>query len=108
MREARILYKEEEAGVLIQHDEGIFTFQYHDTWIQAGKPAISLTLPVTQQVYQADHLFPFFYNMLPEGSNKHIVCRHYRIDHDDYFGILLATAQNDNIGAVKVIKVETL
>lgn len=44
--------------------------------------------------------------MLPEGTNKQVVCKLNRLDSDDYFGILLATAKSDNIGAVKVVCIE--
>jgi serine/threonine-protein kinase HipA len=44
----------------------------------------------------------FFYNMLPEGVNKQVVCQLMRIDPDDYFGLLLITARHDSIGAVTV------
>jgi serine/threonine-protein kinase HipA len=44
--------------------------------------------------------------MLPEGSNKQVVCKHHRIDQEDYFGLLMTTAKNDPIGAVRVIKIE--
>jgi len=105
MRKAKILYKNQEAGMLIQHDDGSFTFAYNISWINdIVKPAISLTLPKSQQEYHSDFLFPFFYNMLPEGSNKHIVCKLNKLDLNDYFGLLLTTAKNDNIGAIKVIK----
>jgi len=107
MRKAKILYKNQEAGMLIQHDNGSFTFIYDNSWISdEAKPAISLTLPRSQQVYHSDFLFPFFYNMLPEGSNKQIVCKLNRLDINDYFGLLLTTAGNDTIGAIRVIKVE--
>jgi len=107
MRKAKVLYKNEEAGILLQHDDGSFTFQYKDSWMIDGtKPAISLTLPKSQQTYQSDFLFPFFYNMLPEGSNKQIVCKLNKLDTKDYFGILLTTAKNDNIGAVRVVKID--
>jgi hypothetical protein len=46
----------------------------------------------------------FFYNLLPEGSNKQVVCQLNRIDRNDYFGLLLTTAANDTIGAVTVRK----
>jgi len=106
MRKAKILYKNLEAGMLIQHDNGSFTFKYDNSWINdETKPAISLTLPKSQQEYHSNFLFPFFYNMLPEGSNKQIVCKLNRLDINDYFGILLTTAKNDTIGAIKVIKV---
>jgi serine/threonine-protein kinase HipA len=107
MRTSRVLFKDEEAGVLIQHDDGTFSFRYHDAWVaEKSKPSISLTLPKTEQKFQSKFLFPFFFNMLPEGSNKQVVCGLNRIDKDDYFGLLMTAAKNDTIGAVRVIKIE--
>lgn len=107
MRRSKVFYKGEEAGSLTQLDDGTFTFRYHDLWMtDNGKPAISLTLPKTTQEYRANFLFPFFYNMLPEGSNKQVVCRLMRIDENDYFGLLLTTAKYDTIGAVTVMKIQ--
>jgi HipA-like protein len=107
MRKAGIFFKEEEAGVLTQHDDGTFTFRYHDSWMaDISKPGISLTLPKTIHEYRSKYLFPFFYNMLPEGSNKQVVCKHMRIDPDDYFGLLITTGKTDIIGAIRVIKME--
>lgn len=107
MRKAEILFKEEAAGVLTQNDDGSFIFRYHDIWMaDSNKMGISLTLPKTQQEYHSKYLFPFFFNMLPEGSNKQVVCKHMRIDSDDYFGLLLTTSKADIIGAIRVIKIE--
>ncbi len=107
MRQAKILYKNKEAGILIQHDDGSFTFRYNDYWMNdASKPNISLTLTKQLQEYHSKNLFPFFYNMLPEGSNKQVVCKLNRIDLKDYFGLLVTTAKNDNIGAIRVVKIE--
>jgi len=107
MREAKVLFKDVEAGILTQHDDGSFTFCYHEAWlIDSSKPGISLTLPKTEQTFHSQFLFPFFYNMLPEGSNKQVVCQLNRIDNDDYFGLLMNTAKHDSIGAVKIIKSE--
>lgn len=109
MRQAQVLYKDEEAGLLTQYDDGSFTFRYHDTWMaDSKKNGISLTLPKSKQEYHSKTLFPFFYNMLPEGSNKQVVCKHNRIDKNDYFGLLITTAINDSIGAVTVIKIEKI
>ena len=107
MRAATILFKNEAAGILTQNDNGSFTFRYHDEWFaNPNKPSISHTLPKTEIEFQSAYLFPFFYNMLPEGSNKQVVCKLNRIEPDDYFGLLMTTAKNDNIGAVKVAKIE--
>ena len=107
MRQAEVVYKKENAGVLKQLDNGSFVFRYHDVWFQAkDKPAISLTLPKTQQEYKSETLFPFFYNMLPEGYNKQTICFELRIDTNDYFGLLLTVAKQDTIGAVQIKKIE--
>ena len=107
MRQAEVLYKKQVAGTLTQLDNGSFVFRYNDAWMNdANKPAISLTLPKQQQEYTSTYLFPFFYNMLPEGSNKQVVCFEWRIDPKDYFGLLLAIAKYDTIGAIQIKKKE--
>jgi HipA-like protein len=107
MRGAKVLYKNEVAGTLRQFEDGSFEFSYLESWVEdPTKPAISLTLPKTKEPYHSPYLFPFFYNMLPEGSNKQTVCFKLRIDEDDYFGILLATSKTDAIGAVRVVKAD--
>ena len=59
-------------------------------------------MPKTQQEYQADNLFPLFFNMLSEGVNRKLQSRLLRIDENDFFGLLAATAQFDTIGAITV------
>jgi HipA-like protein len=108
VRKATVLFKGQEAGILTQDDSGSFTFAYNQSWIEdSSKPPISLTLPKKHTPYHSPFLFPFFFNLLPEGSNKQVVCKHNRIDKNDYFGLLLTTAKNDSIGAVTVRKIET-
>lgn len=106
MRNAKVLFKNEEAGTLTQHDDGSFSFRYHNEWVtDKNKQSISVTLPKIDGEFNSKFLFPFFYNMLPEGSNKQVACRLNRFDQDDYFGLLMATAKNDSIGAVRVVKI---
>ena len=107
MRKAIVLYKKEPAAELHQLVDGTFVFHYLDTWFNNDrKPAISLTLPKKQQEYKSVTLFSFFFNMLPEGTNKQSVCFQNRIDEKDDFGLLLITAANDTIGAVTVEKID--
>ncbi|MGK6350671.1 HipA N-terminal domain-containing protein [Parapedobacter sp. DT-150] len=107
MRQAKVLFKGGEAGILTQQDDGSFSFRYQSSWVaDASKPGISLTLPKTDKEYHSDFLFPFFYNMLPEGTNKQTVCKLNRIDQSDYFGLLMTTTKNDTIGAVNIVKIE--
>ncbi|MBC8345710.1 MAG: HipA N-terminal domain-containing protein [Candidatus Marinimicrobia bacterium] len=103
MRVAKVYRNEQLAGTLIQYNPKNYEFRYDDTWFTNDNlPAISLTLPKTQQTYRADHLFPFFFNMLSEGVNKKLQCRQLKIDENDYFGLLVATAATDTIGAVTI------
>lgn len=105
MRKALILYKDEDAGVLTQYDDGTFMFKYNQEWINDTlKPDISLTLPKRMKEHRSKHLFSFFYNMLPEGSNRQIICKYNRIDLNDYFSLLMISANKDAIGAVRVVK----
>jgi len=109
MRSAKILFKNKDAGILTQHDDGTFTFQYNIPWVEdPRKPPISLGLPKQKEPYHSEFLFPFFFNMLPEGSNKQVICQLNHIDTDDYFGLLMVTAKNDAIGAVRVQKISDI
>ncbi len=40
--------------------------------------------------------------MLSEGANKAMQCRTLKIDENDAFGLLLATAKYDTIGAITI------
>jgi serine/threonine-protein kinase HipA len=42
--------------------------------------------------------------MLSEGANKALQCTTLKIDENDAFGLLLATAEHDTIGAITVKK----
>ncbi len=96
------------AGTLIKHSTNSFEFRYDDEWFANDHlPAISLTMPKTKQIYQSQYLFPFFFNMLSEGVNKKLQCRQLKIDEKDYFGLLMATAQNDTIGSITIKPVKT-
>ena len=103
MRSLEIYRNRELAGILKEENTKNYSFRYTDTWYaDPGKPAVSLTLPKTQQEYHSDHLFPFFFNMLSEGVNRNLQSRTLKIDETDDFGLLAATAQYDTIGAITV------
>jgi serine/threonine-protein kinase HipA len=91
------------AGVLTEHDRKNYSFRYTNAYYgDPVKPAISLTLPKTQREYKADHLFPFFFNLLSEGVNRKLQSRIHKLDEDDDFGLMAATARYDTIGAITV------
>ena len=99
MRQCKVFINNLEAGILKEDDGFIYTFSYNNGY--KGRP-LCLAMPIRDEVYTSDHLFPFFYNMLSEGANRKMQSQLLHIDENDDFGILLATAQSDTIGAVTV------
>ncbi len=97
------------AGILTEENPNHYVFRYDDNYFNnSDKPSISLTLPKTQKEYSSSFLFPFFFNMLSEGVNRRLQSTQLRIDEEDSFGLLSATAQHDTIGAVTVKSIETI
>jgi HipA-like protein len=103
MRKAAVYVRGEYAGELDEVSRQEYVFKYDDTYFSnPAKPAVSLTLDKRCREYRSNCLFPFFFNMLSEGSNRMVQSRMLHIDENDHFGILLATAQTDVPGAVTV------
>lgn len=103
MRVAEVYTNGVLAGTLSETDEGKYIFKYDNAYLlDSRNRAISLSLPKRKEAFIADELFPFFYNMLSEGANKALQCMTLKIDENDAFGLLLATADNDTIGAITV------
>ena len=63
-------------------------------------------MPVRNEPYNSNYLFPYFFNMLSEGANRELQSIVHHIDENDDFGILLATAHTDTIGAVTIKRIE--
>jgi len=107
MREAEVYRNGKLVGRLIEHNPKDYEFRYDKSWFEnTAKPAVSLTLPKKKRVYKSKFLFPFFFNMLSEGVNRQLQSRQYKIDENDHFGLLLATAGEDTIGPVTVKEIK--
>ena len=106
MRRAQVFSNGVLAGMLTETDSGKYIFCYDDSFlIDEKQTAISLSFPKSQREFTSESLFPFFFNMLSEGTNKAIQCQTLKIDENDAFGLLLATAHIDTIGAIIVKKI---
>lgn len=106
MRQAQIFSNGILAGMLTETDSGNYIFRYEESFLMdENQTAISLSFPKSRREYTSETLFPFFYNMLSEGTNKAIQCQTLKIDENDAFGLLLATAHTDTIGAITVKKI---
>jgi HipA-like protein len=102
MRAAQIFYNGRMAG-LLSKEKSTYRLTYDKAYLtMAGSRPISLTLPLREKPYESDVLFPAFVNLLSEGSNKAMQTRLLKIDENDYFGLLLATAGGDHIGPLTI------
>lgn len=103
MRKCKVFVNNIEAGLLTENDNPReYIFKYNKKYIADNLPAVSLSMPVSDYTYRSKTLFPYFFNLLSEGENRAMQSALHHIDKDDDFGILLATAQFDTIGAVTV------
>ncbi|MBQ3769738.1 MAG: HipA N-terminal domain-containing protein [Prevotella sp.] len=99
MRQCKVFVHDVEAGVLQETDARQYIFTYTKGYADAP---VCIAMPVRTEPYKSDHLFPYFFNMLSEGANRQTQSQLLHIDENDDFGILLATAQEDTIGAVTI------
>lgn len=107
MRKAAVYNNRRLAGFLTENEDRSYTFSYDKDYLSDScTDAISLTFPKRAEPYRNEFLFPFFFNMLSEGTNKDIQCRKLKIDENDFFGLLLETAAIDTIGAITIDKAE--
>ena len=107
MRQLEVYVNDVKAGMLTEHNPGKgYTFVYSAEYVASDLPPVSLSLPKRTESYEAENLFPFFTNLLPEGANRKVICREKHIDADDFFGMLMATVGTDMIGSVNFKKVE--
>jgi len=103
MRQCEVYLHGIKAGMLTEEDNGEYTFIYDSSYLEKGDcPSVSLTLPLREEPYRSTVLFPFFFNMLSEGENRKLQSQLLHVDAEDDFGILLATAHYDTIGAVTI------
>jgi serine/threonine-protein kinase HipA len=93
---------------IIYEDENGYYFKYDSHYIENNYSlAISVTMPISQQVYHSKTLFPYFDGLIPEGWLLDIAEKNWKINYKDRMGLLL-TCCKDCIGAVSVEKNEKL
>lgn len=103
MRQLGVYNNDVLAGVLTEQSPGRgYVFAYDPAYQVSGAAPVSVTLPLQAAPYESEDLFPFFVNLLPEGANRTVICRKFRIDEEDLFGLLTVMSGRDFIGAVNV------
>lgn len=106
MRKCDVYVNGYKAGILIESENPReYIFKYNKDYIKSKRPPVCLSMPSNEEEYRSHRLFPFFSNLLSEGENRLIQASLHHIDKDDDFGILLATARYDTVGAVTVMPI---
>jgi len=105
MRQGKVYYKDHLAGIITETSEGDYVFQYDKKYLKEhASEFITFTMPVVDEPYTNQRLFPFFEGLIPEGWLLDIASKSWKIKKDDRMGLLLACCQNC-IGAVSVIPI---
>ncbi len=106
MRSANIFYNTILAGKLIETNDGEYTFTYSNEYVENFPDQfITFTMPVKNEPYISNRLFPFFEGLIPEGWLLNIASKNWKINLNDRMGLLLACCQN-YIGAVSIQPIE--
>ena len=107
MKQGNVYFKNILAGT-IREDEDGFTFQYDPDYLQRDDAQpVSLTLPLREEPYVSQVIFPFFDGLIPEGWLLDVATKSWKINERDRMGLLLACC-NDCIGAVSVEQISNL
>ena len=104
MRKGKVFIQDVYAGVISETDDG-YEFVYNADYL--NRPdcvAASLTLPLSDQVYHSNTLFPFFDGLIPEGWLLDVALRNTDISSLDRMSLLLLCCK-DCIGALSVVEI---
>ena len=103
MRQGEIWVNKTLAGILTEDDNG-YNFKYDIAYLENESTlAVSLTLPLQEEQFNAEYLFPFFDGLIPEGWLLDIVHKNWKINPRDRMGLLLTTCR-DCIGNISIIE----
>ena len=107
MQEANVYRNDKETGLLQKDDVGVYYFQYSTDYIKNEEAlSISVHFPLKEEAFSSDILFPFFFNLLAEGSIKEMQCRELKIDPEDNFTRLIKTTEFNTIGSITLKEVQ--
>ena len=104
-RKAYVYVQDSKAGVIEESDEG-YIFTYDTEYMNGNNPlAVSLTMPIKEEGYKSEVLFPFFDGLIPEGWLLNVIVHNWKININDRFGLLLVSCR-DCIGDVSILPME--
>lgn len=100
-RRGKVFVQERFAGVIEETDQG-YVFGYDSDYLKCENAIpVSLTLPLREESFVSNVIFPFFDGLIPEGWLLSVVERNWKIDGNDRFGLMLVSCA-DCIGDVRI------
>ena len=100
-RAGKVYIQNRYAGMISETDSG-YEFRYDEDYLVSETAVpVSLTLPLRDEPYISNALFPFFDGLIPEGWLLGVVERNWKIDGRDRFGLMLVSCV-DCIGDVRI------
>ena len=80
-RHKGIVYLRDKKAGLLEKTESGYRFTYDQEYLSfKGAQPVSLTLPLREEPYESESLFPFFRGLIPEGWLLDITSRTLKID----------------------------
>lgn len=102
MRQAKILKNGIFCGILREDEEG-FHFKYDKEYLNRDDPnPVSPTMPLTEEEYDREMMFPVFDGLIPEGWLLDIASESWKIDKRDRMALLIRCCK-DCIGDLSVL-----
>lgn len=101
MKRADIYMDGRYCGLLTEDNDG-FHFLYDSAYLASGTAVpLSPTMPLTEQEYEKEMMFPVFDGLIPEGWLLNIVTKTWKLDPRDRMSLLLECCK-DTIGNISV------
>jgi serine/threonine-protein kinase HipA len=100
MKSLEVKYNGHIVGSLFQDESGRMSFQYDGQWLTEGF-AISISLPLQNEVFTEEKCRPFFEGLLPEGIIRDEIARNLGVSAKGDFA-LLREIGGDCAGAISI------
>lgn len=105
MKKGKVYIKDVFCGIITEFEEG-YRFEYVKTYLDmADATPLSPTMPLTNEPYFKEMMFPVFDGLIPEGWMLDIAQNSWKIDARDRMSLLLACCK-DCIGDIGVVELK--
>jgi serine/threonine-protein kinase HipA len=102
VRRAEVYQNGTLAGHLEELQDRRWRFTYLDDYAESP---VSLTMPISQRVFDFDRFPPAFEGLLPEGLQLETMLRVYKLDRNDLFSQLMVVGK-DVVGSLTFSELE--